>query len=99
MFKVELLELFGGRRQSCLPLEPAWEVRIYVEHVGWKELIQHYTPRRQPMETVVLVVPIAEFILANELPPHGVIALGDVPLAEFAALGHHVKQEGLHLGQ
>lgn len=51
------------------------------------------------METVVLVVPIAEFILANELPPHGVIALGDVPLAEFAALGHHVKQEGLHLGQ
>lgn len=99
MLKVEFLELFRGGRQGGLPLEPAWEVRVYVEHVGWEELIQHYASRWQPMETVVLVVSIAEFILANELPPHGVIPWGDVPLAELAASGHHVQQHWLYLGK
>ena len=48
-------------------------MNINVKLVSREELVQHYAPRRQPMIAIVLVVLVAESILANSFAPKTLI--------------------------
>ncbi len=85
MIKVQLLQLFRGRREDVLAVKPTDEVRVLMEPVFFQEFVQDHTSGWQPVETVILIIFIPEFVNAHDFSSNGLVLLLDVPLPPFGA--------------
>lgn len=68
MLKISLFQLFWRRRKQVVFSQPAKEMRINMEFVRAKKLVQHNSPGRKPMIAIVLVVGVAKLIYTDALP-------------------------------
>ena len=85
MLEVQLLKTFSCRCDDILLSEPADEVRVLMELIGIKPLIENNTSSRKAMIRIILIVLVAEFVSCNAFSAKPVILAFDVVASVFGS--------------